>query len=63
MLGMWLWQNAYEVHTISKTVEKGGRRENFDGAVELAQWLRAPATLPEDTSLVSNTHIVVHDRP
>lgn len=33
------------------------------GRREMGQWLRAPAILPEDPSLVSSTHMVTHNDP
>ena len=32
-------------------------------AGEMAQWLRAQATLPEDPGSIPNTHMVAHIRP
>ena len=36
-------------------------KDNNAGAGEIAQWLRAPAALPEDPGLIPSTHVVAHN--
>ena len=45
----------------TKTKQKKKTKKTRGQAVEMAQWLRAPATLPEDLGSILNTHMTAHN--